>query len=348
MNLKKYKILIIGCTSDKNSIELKYYRAIKKNKNFSVRILKNEIHNFCKIKIIQRYFEIFFYYYYSFKLKNFFKKNRNKYNYVLIFKGLFYDKESIRRIKKFSPNTIFANIDGDDPFNIDVPSISNKKHIISLTAYDLIFFWSEKIKNKFIKNFPQQVKKSKILYFGYENKNKITVRKFNPYFVFYGSWDSKRERFLNSLKIDNLNIYGNGWNACSNKFKFRNNIYSEISGKKLTKVIYSSLGIINLFRKQNNDQINMRIFEVLGAGGLLITKQSRLLKKIFKGSKIFLQFNNIKQCNSILNLINNNVRMNYYFFDYRKKAQNALKIHTYDHRFKEILNYTTFNINQYN
>lgn len=78
MNLKKYKILIIGCTSDKNSIELKYYRAIKKNKNFSVRILKNEIHNFCKIKIIQRYFEIFFYYYYSFKLKNFFKKNRNK------------------------------------------------------------------------------------------------------------------------------------------------------------------------------------------------------------------------------------------------------------------------------
>ena len=348
MKSKKYKILIIGCITDKNSIELKYYRAIKKNKNISVKIKKNEIINLFKIRIIQKYFQFIFYYYYSLKLKNFFRKNRNKYDIVLIFKGLFYDKESIEQIKKFSANTIFINIDGDDPFNIVVPSISNEKHIISLTAYDIIFFWSEKIKKKFIKKFPQQIKKTKILYFGHENKNKITVKKFNPYFIFYGSWDLERERFLNSLKINNLKIYGNGWNACSNKFKFKNNIYSEISGKKLSKVIYSSLGVINLFRKQNNDQTNMRIFEILGSGGLLVSKQSESLKKIFRSSKFFFQFNNLMQCNSILNLINNKVRMNLFFFDYRKKAQNELKTHTYEHRFKEILNYSTQYTNQYN
>ena len=54
--------------------------------------------------------------------------------------------------------------------------------------------------------------------FRYRKKNDLLKSNNNRY-LFYGSWDVQREKVLERLKLDNIDIYGNGWHKAGKSFK---------------------------------------------------------------------------------------------------------------------------------
>ena len=77
------------------------------------------------------------------------------------------------------------------------------------------------------------------------------------------------------LKIDPkyIDIFGNNWSKANSEFRQMYNIsYSELTGKELSKKIQEYLICLNLMRSQVKNSHNMRSFEVLGNGGIMLSK----------------------------------------------------------------------------
>src|SRR5262249_27302557 len=118
--------------------------------------------------------------------------------------------------------------------------------------------------------------------FGYDNYTTATKQNskaFDEKFLFIGAYDRQRAAWLDQLKEDDLDIYGNSKWKSRNIFRPRvARAYRQRSlyGDDYTTAIQSAKGIINLLRDQNMLEAshNMRTFEVPGYGGLLISQRT--------------------------------------------------------------------------
>ena len=320
------KILLVG-SKEEFTLEKMYFRAFKK---IGLKVTLYHSNNSVK-SMIGKFFEKHLSFLYNFyvrkKFVNFFFKKQNKYDLVIIFKGLFLNKEIIEKIKE--TNIKIVNIFPDDPLNTKIKNISNKNLVDCIEDYDLFCLWSQKIIKKI-----QKLKPNSHLYylpFGYDefiHKKSSKKKKYINTINFFGSYDHTRLDFLKKIKNNNLIIFGNNW---GNHIKNEGNY---IFGKKLCSIISSSLISINLLRDQNETSHNMRTFEVPAMGGLLLTKRSIEQNKFFPENKASLMYENkrefVKKINFILKNRNKMVKI-------RKLSYKLSKKHSYTNRARNIL-----------
>lgn len=327
----KSKILIIG-DSHPSSLECMYYWSLKKiyPKVLFYDPFKN-IRNFLRKRFLTRIFSIFINFIFILKIKRYLKKSSNISN-IIFFKG---EHLNINFIKYLKKKFYITNIMTDDPF-FNQNKI-NKKLIEHIHFFDLYLVWSKNIKTKIIKHKFLNNQNVFYLPFAYSNRyrrknytNMNTIDKF----LFYGSWDTKREELLSKINNKKIDIYGNGWEKASAEFKKKFIIsYHDVYGKKLSNFISSYKLCINLDREQVGNAINMRVFEVIGYGGCLVTKENKEIKNFFKRNKHYISFKNIKHLSKILNSNLNLSLIN-------KIKKNSLKVslhHNYINRSKYII-----------
>ncbi len=290
------KILIIG-ENNFNSLETIYKKNFLK---LGCKIVN--IYSFWKPKkkffkkflnFQEKYFYTLFCLLQNYLMKKKLKKDKFKYDCVIIFNGYQIDYSTLTKLKKKASKS-FINIQTDNIFE--------KKNIIikNLNFFDRVYVWSKHIKNKIIKK--KIVNKNKIIFlpFGFDqNIIKNFKKKINNKILFYGSWDKNRENILKNIDYKILNIFGNGWENSKTAFKKKYNIKGELVGAKLANEITKSLFCLNLFRYQAKNLINMRSFEVLGYGGTLLSEKSREQSSFFFKSSGIVYFNNINQVNNI-------------------------------------------------
>ncbi|MFX1388584.1 MAG: glycosyltransferase [Promethearchaeota archaeon] len=102
--------------------------------------------------------------------------------------------------------------------------------------------------------------------------------------IFVGTFSEKRERYINFLKKNKINVvcYGNGWN---NKPIYLKDLVNKY---RIAKVILNF--------NQEKVGFSVRVFQVIGTGSFLLSEYCKDLEKIFK-KKIHLDwFSNEEEC----------------------------------------------------
>lgn len=330
--MKKKNILIIG-SNEFFSLEKMYSRAFK-----SLGCKVNIYHAYdIRKSLIRRISWKFLRFFYFIKLRsnliNFFKKNKTKYDLVIVFKGIYLNSETILNCKDKSKTSKWINIYSDDPFNISYfKDISNKTTLESLNSYDFFFIWSKKIANisKTIIN------KNKISYlpFAYDKHlhkiSKKTKKKYDISFI--GTADKLRYETLKQLNNFKVLIAGDGWKY--KKFPENFTILPKVNAKLSSKVCSQSKICLNLLRPQNIGSHNMKTFEIPAMGGLLLTKRSKEQNNFFPENIASLMYGNSKEIIKKINLILVNDKLAQKI---KHNAKKRLKFNSYEDRSKYIL-----------
>jgi spore maturation protein CgeB len=304
-NKNKKNILLVG-SNEFFSLEGMYLRAFKKA-NCDVKIF--HIYNINKnlfSRFIWKYFRFFLFCQQRYRLQKYIKKNINKYDLIIIFKGLYLTKKFIINLKKISHNSKFINIYPDDPFDKNYFSdISNKSLFKSLKYFDYIFIYSQKIKKK----LKLTLSKNKIIYLPFAHDPAIHIRQklFHKHLYdisFIGTADKERYNIIRQLKDYKIVIGGNGWDRYK---QLKNVVYlGAINTQLSANVIRKSTISLNLLRKQNYGSHNMRTFEIPAMGGLMLTKRSTEQNLFFKENVDCLMYGNFKDLNNKIKLVLNN------------------------------------------
>jgi spore maturation protein CgeB len=297
----KKKILLVG-SKEFFSLENMYLRAFKKaqcdvNIFHIYSIGKNLLFRF-----FWKYLKIFFFIKQRYDLLKYIKKNKNKYDLIIIYKGLYLTENFLGQLRKISHVSRFINIFPDDPLDFRYSrDISNRNLFESIKNFDYFFTYSKKIKKKL--EIISQNKKIIHLPFAHDSFiHKKSKRNFTDVYdlSFIGSADKDRHDVIKKLTNYKILIAGNGWD----KFSHLKNVsyLGAINAKQSAEVIRKSTISLNIPRKQNYYSHNMRTFEIPAMGGLMLTKRSSEQNIFFKENKECLMYEDFKD-------INNKIRM---------------------------------------
>ena len=325
-------IIIFG-SSAKTSIEKKFFFEFKKiNKLTKIYDTDFYFPKIFKLKFINNFFVFPRILFNSFLMLIICLNYKN--SLIIVFKGQFFLAFIIRYLKDRN-NHYFINFNGDDPFNFSIIDISTKSLIKSLKEYNLVLIWSKKILKK--------IKAKKIsnnieyLPFGYDKMVKsFNSKKNRKKVLFYGSWDKKREKFLNKIKLDNLFIFGAGWGHSSENFLHRKNVVSkEIDRDQIIREISKSYAIINIFREQNFGSHNMKTFEIPAYGGIQFSPYSKEVSSFFKNNKSIFFY---KSSKDLLKKLKKFKKLDS-FDNFIKNSLKDVKKESYKERVKKIFEY---------
>jgi spore maturation protein CgeB len=159
--------------------------------------------------------------------------------------------------------------------------------------------------------------------------------------LFIGAFDHERAAYLDELHSSLLDIYGDA------KWKTRNILRPFIRKAYMNKALYgseymqaisSSMGIVNLLRKQNilEDSHNMRTFEVPGFGGLLVSQRTSEQLEYFEEDREAVFFENVEELRDKLEYLSKNRNV----VTAIKQAAYKRSVHanySYDNRSKQLL-----------
>ena len=331
MDYKTKKILIIG-SNEKFTLEKMYFRALK-NLKHTVRIYHTG--NTIKsryISFIEKYLSFIGNFFIRKLFISFISKAKNKYDLIIIVKGLYITKNFILNIKKISPKSKIINIYPDDPTNTGKRNISNKNVIECIELFDFFCHYSEEVMKKIKRLKP----KSKLLYLplGYDElfhkrykKNIKDIKKYKDTVNFIGSYDNERFNILRSLNYKNLLIAGSNW-------KNIDSMQKPIFEKKLSTIISNSLVSINILRDQCKNSHNMRTFEIPAMGGLMLTTRSKQQNFFFKEDKECLMFSGKKELQKkIKDIIKNKKKIQ----ELKDRAYLKSRKHSYTNRSKYLI-----------
>jgi hypothetical protein len=321
------KILLVG-SKHNSSIENMYFDAFKSLKkkinflNFKSFIELNLIE-----KIIYKLFPKFFLFINFKKLKK--KLKYENYTHIILFNSGNLNFNYLNNLKKNNTKIYFINILSDNPFwNLNNQNKKNIKKV--LTLFDKVFSWSKDI----IKIYKK--KNIEYLPFAFSDKYKIFYKKkIIEKTLFFGSWDKERESIISKINPKFIDIYGNSWTKAGLEFKKKYNInYTELVGNELVKKIQKYLICLNLMRPQVRNSHNMRLFEILGNGGILLSKFTEEHNKLLKNQSGCVFYTSTSMINKKIQLIILNKEK---FIRLKSKNKKLYKNQSYLSRTKTIL-----------
>jgi len=199
---------------------------------------------------------------------------KNNYDFALAIKGSNLSPQSINKIKSWGIKIYGYN--PDDPYNLK----SSSANIIQcLPLYDTHFSWSKSLVKKIaeregVKTFYLPFAADEELSFLETHSKQVKQYRYSISFI--GNWDTERERQLNLVeKKSDLVLFGYNW---AEKLKSKDLISSysgiEVPPDKLRNFVSDSLINLNFLRMQNKGSNNMRTFEILASGGMLLHEYS--------------------------------------------------------------------------
>lgn len=162
--------------------------------------------------------------------------------------------------------------------------------------------------------------------------------RFSSDICFVGSWDSERERFLETFSDFNLAVYGQRWMTCANK---NGKIWKHIRGDTLwggdlVKCFKSSLVVLNMLRGFNHTSHNFRTMETTGiGGGVLLTPWTPEQVDFFRSGEEILTYRTPEDARNVLNSV---LSKNINTLVMAERAQAVVqKEHLLSHRISRIL-----------
>lgn len=253
---------------------------------------------------------------------------------LLISKGIDIYPQTLLKIKE--KNILIANWNPDDFFN---SKNSNKNIINSLKIYDIVF---SSRKHLFDEYRLKGIKNPTYLewYFlpEYHMRSKVDVKIINK-ITFVGTYSKRRDEIINEIDSNNLiEIWGSGWNK-SKVVSKSNVIYRRqiLDQNKFSEVMQTSLINLNILTIENRDLTNLKIFEIVASGGILLTEKNKSSMEIL-GENCF-YFQGIQDINNMISVIKSLSKKE--LLEHKEKTYSRIikGKNSIDDRVKEMLKY---------
>lgn len=263
-------------------------------------------------------------------------RNSNSYRWIIIFKGMQFNREVLEECRKLAPSSVWVNIYPDDPFNLSSRAASNSNIIKSLTFYDVFCIWSHSIADKLRESGCKRVI---YLPFGYDESFHLphansTQNRVLPV-SFIGSWDKHRELTLKQIELHKVDIHGNSWDQAAADFPLLHNIsFKDVFGPEMSLIMTSSSICLNMLRPQNRGSHNMRTFEIPAMGGLMLTNRTLEQNDFFPENEACFMYDNVAELNAKINyILANKAEAD----QVRARGVNLVQSHSYTNRAQFLL-----------
>ena len=327
----KNKNIILG-SNEKFSLENMYFKAFKKL-NYKVKLLHiYNIRKDLKNKFIWKFFRYLIFALIRKKILNFIKNNKQKYDVIIIFKGIYLKESFFSKLRNIYNYEKIVNIFPDDPFDVSYfKDISNNNILNCIPYFDHIFIYSNFLLKKLKKHYP----KNRISYlpFGYDSliktkKIKNIQKKFDLSFI--GTADRERYNIFKQLSEFKIILVGDGWN----KYDLPKNITlkNAIAPNDFSKIYKKSIFSLNILREQNKLSHNMKTFEIPSNDGVMITYKNLEQNNFFSENKASIMYRNIKDLKSKIKYFKRNLNK-------VKKIKETSKIVVKNHSYLERTKY---------
>ena len=253
---------------------------------------------------------------------------------LLISKGIDIYPQTLLKIKK--KNILIANWNPDDFFN---SKNSNKNIINSLGIYDIVFSSRKHLFDEYIR---RGIKNPIYLewYFlpEYHKRYKIDSKIIDK-ITFVGTHSKRREEIINKIDSNNsIEIWGSGWNK-SKVISKSNVLYHRqiLDQNKFSEVMQTSLININILTIENRDLTNLKIFEIVASGGILLTEKNQSSMEIL-GEHCF-YFQGTQDINNMIKVIKSLSKKE--LLEYKEKTYSKIinEENSIDDKVKQMLNY---------
>jgi spore maturation protein CgeB len=224
-------------------------------------------------------------------------RNNNSYRFIIIFKGMQFNRLVLEECRKLAPSAVWVNIYPDDPYNLASRAASNTNIIQSLTFYDAFCIWSFSIADRLRESGCKRVI---FLPFGYDEAfhvpHTIPNQSRELPVSFIGSWDKHRELTLNQIALHKVDIHGNSWDQAAADFSLRHNLfYKDVFGPEMSSIMTTSSICLNMLRPQNRGSHNMRTFEIPAMGGLMLTNRTQGQQEFFPENEACYMYGNVAE-----------------------------------------------------
>ncbi|WP_456324755.1 CgeB family protein [Desulfonauticus submarinus] len=298
------KILISG-SKNEYGLAMSYLRALEEVGN-EVEIFEDEKEYWRDLRMVKnKYTHRFFWKIFSLSLnKKFVRKALEvKPDLILVFKGWYYNPNTIKTLKKLLPNTLLFCYNQENPFNTNFFTqfgYSNKWVLKSMGFYDAYFIWSnylvDKIKRKkIVKNvcYLPFAADSEI-HFPVLTKNKEEKTYFGSDISFIGTYSRDREEVLEKLTDYNIKIWGNGWRKAKASVR-KKWMKRDVYGVEFSKICNSSKMVLDILRPQMMIAHSMKTFEVPVSRGFLLQTKGGEVANFFKEGEEAEYFSDYKE-----------------------------------------------------
>ena len=253
---------------------------------------------------------------------------------LIISKGIDIYPKTLLEIKK--NNIQIVNWNPDDFFN---SKNSNKNIINSLGIYDIVFSSRKHLFDEYIR---RGIKNPIYLewYFlpEYHKRCKIDSKIIDK-ITFVGTYSKRREEIINKIDSNNLiEIWGSGWNK-SKVISKSNVLYHRqiLDQNKFSEVMQTSLINLNILTIENRDLTNLKIFEIIASGGILLTEKNQSSIEIL-GEHCF-YFQGTQDINNMIKVIKSLSKKE--LLEYKEKTYSKIinEENSIDDKVKQMLNY---------
>ena len=101
---------------------------------------------------------------------------------------------------------------------------------------------------------------------------------------------------INFLEGLDVKIWGGRWNKSSKEFKKKFKVKNKIAWlEDMSRVVNSTKIIIDTLTTEQNDEINMKNYQVPACGGFLITNRTNMLLELFEEGKEIVCYDSYKE-----------------------------------------------------
>lgn len=217
----------------------------------------------------------------------------------LISKGIDIYPETLLKIKDFDIKII--NWNPDDFFN---KKNTNINILNSLKIYDVVFSARKHLFQEYKKRGIKNPIYLEWYYIPYLHKKINQNIPEDKKLTFVGTYSERRDNIISSIDVINVEIWGYGWEK--SKAIKKHNIMSHnkiLNQTSFPDVMAKSLINLNILTKENRDNTNLKIFEIVASGGTILTEKNNISKKILGADSFY--FHDTTDINEIIQKIIN-------------------------------------------
>jgi spore maturation protein CgeB len=201
---------------------------------------------------------------------------------VLVIKGFHLTAETVSQIRqRLAP---VLNWNPDDFFN---PANSSDSLLSAYREYDCILTPRGHLLDEYRSRGARRVEELEVYYAPTIHRpmplDSSERAAWGADMAFIGTWSKDREDLLLSLDGLDVRIWGKYWQRASCRFRAAFRVEQRSADlSDMARVVNATRININILRRENRDETNLKVFEILGCGGFLLTNRSRGVKALFR------------------------------------------------------------------
>jgi len=152
--------------------------------------------------------------------------------------------------------------------------------------------------------------------------------------AYLGAWGVLQEQWLDELNVKSLQIYGPGWEKCRSKRIARCVKIGMGMGKSMKYAVRGAKVVFNSVRPEHGCLHSMKTFELLAAGGVVLTNRSAEQELFLKNNFHAIFYDTILDANDSVSVLlkDDDLRKSI-----SKNAISLAKMNLYNHRANELM-----------